>query len=93
MRKIRVAGVALVVILISSGTLFAPPLNIIDTFYTDGTFTMWVGYIERDCSDNVTQVGPTTDWIMEERYGCNGGTHNIKCYHVVDNAWVEVQCP
>lgn len=93
MRTIRRFLTVVVLLLIAVTASPQVVQDVIDTWYTDGTFTSWVGYSESDCNANFTQVGSQTDWMIQDRYGCYSGTHTTHCFHWDGSTWVQIQCP
>lgn len=73
------------------GTL--PCVDLIHTYFSDGTFTTAVGGYEKDCDDVETQWGTTSDWRRIDSYGCATGGHTAFCGHWNGSSWDSVTCP
>lgn len=85
-----VIAVALVLVASSAFALFETTYE----YYSDGTFTTWVGEQDFDlCSNTNSSTGSTSDWRTKDRMNCDTqqGTH--VCQQFVNGSWVDITCP
>lgn len=63
-------------------------------YYSDGTFTTWVGEQDLLCDDSEIDSGTTSDWRVRDRTLCsNGQPDGHRCQELVNGSWVFVTCP
>jgi hypothetical protein len=63
-------------------------------YYTDATFTTWVGEEDYLCDGSLNASGSTSDFRVRDRYYCNNGQQfSHSCQVWVDTQWDFVTCP
>ena len=94
MRKLwRVAFVLLVVLLTVS--LYAQVFFEVDyNYYSDGTFSTWVGEEDDACDGNIYNTGSTSNFRTRDRIRCLDGINvSHSCWQFVNGSWTTVTCP
>jgi hypothetical protein len=94
MKKYALFAFAAVVVLIASQVVAQSLFELTYEYYSDGTFTTWVGEEDYDyCTGTITTAGTTSDWRTKDRMNCDTqqGTH--VCQQFVNGSWVNITCP
>jgi len=64
------------------------------TYYTDGTFTCWVGEQDFVCDGSELDFGTTSDFRVRNRTYCEDGQPaGHACQQFVNGSWTFVTCP
>src|SRR4051794_36185032 len=68
--------------------------DITDNYYSDDSYSMAIGWDERDCSGASDSAGSTSDWRYREVTTCDDGSGWGSCQeYQPGNGWVNVSCP
>jgi hypothetical protein len=63
-------------------------------YYSDGTFTTWVGEEDFDYCNNIfSNTGSTSGWRTKEKMNCDTIHGTSVCQQLVDGSWVDIACP
>jgi hypothetical protein len=94
MKKKLVAVIFTAALMLVASQAFAILFELTYEYYSDGTFTTWVGEQDYDyCSNIFTTTGSTSDWRTKDKANCDTqqGTH--ECQQLVNGSWVNITCP
>ena len=92
MLKLRMAAIATLFILLAAPTAHSDFIDILDTWYSDGTFETVVGSHEKDCDGYIFDSGSQSDWHARLVTGCSSGNQTIACWHWNGSSWDDVAC-
>src|SRR5438067_1162960 len=92
MLKLRMAAIATLFILLAAPTAHSDFIDILDTWYSDGTFDTVVGSHEKDCDGYIFDSGSQSDWHARLVTGCSSGNQVIACSHWNGSSWDDVSC-
>jgi len=93
MRKLWRAAVVLVVLLTASS--YAQSFFEVDyNYYSDGTFSTWVGEEDDACDGNIYYSGSTSNFRTRDRIRCLDGINvSHSCWEYSNGSWAPVTCP
>ncbi len=91
-KPVRVAF--LFALLLIAASAYANVWEIDYTYYSDATFTTWVGEDDFYCDGSEYGYGSTSDFRVRNRTLCmNGEPAGHECQELVSGSWVPVTCP
>ena len=68
-------------------------IDLVESYYSDSSFTNMVQFFEKDCDDNIFAWGSGGDWRIIETTGCATNVYAQHCEHWNGSSWDQVQCP
>ncbi|HEV8436317.1 MAG TPA: hypothetical protein VGR95_23110 [Thermoanaerobaculia bacterium] len=81
-------------LLLVASQAFALLFELTYEYYSDGTFTTWVGEQDYDyCNNAITSTGSTSDFRTKDRMNCDTGAGTHECQQLVNGTWVTITCP
>jgi len=91
-KSMRVA--VLFVLLLVASSAYSLIWEVDYTYYSDGTFTTWVGEQDFLCDGSEADYGSTSDWRVRNRTYCEDGQPaGHACQEFVNGSWNFVTCP
>ncbi|MEA2239492.1 MAG: hypothetical protein QOC81_4216 [Thermoanaerobaculia bacterium] len=94
MRKLWRFILVLLVVFITSASFAQLAFDTDYNYFSDGTFSYWVGEEDYLCNSGVYSSGQTSDWRTRDRYSCaNGQLVSHGCQELVNGSWTPIVCP
>jgi len=98
MTKRRVTLLAGVLfLLLATNSAYSEYYDIINNYYTDGTFSVACGWEERYCGtspmDPHDSDGTITAWRDRTFWGCETHSESVDCQHFNGTSFESVPCP
>ena len=82
------------VLMLFASQAFALLFELTYDYYSDGTFTTWVGEEEYDyCNDIFYTTGSTSSWRVKDKMNCDTHTGIHECQQLVNGSWTNITCP